>query len=574
MRANYTRYLHVATNGDLPRTIYPLPSRQLTTFNEGELVPIYCQEVVPNSTYKINTRSFIRGSTPIFPVMDNSYCETFYFFVPNRLVWSHWKAFLGENENSAWDYDLPEYTIPQMTFNSDTVQEWTGELMDYFNIGACSYSKRIDSQGVLSEDLIEDASDYNDTLGKIKISSLPFRAYNLIYNHYFRDENVVAPVPVYTGDTDENYWIYDGLPVYRHYKVRKASRYHDYFSSCLPAPQKGSASYLPMADFSPVITSSEALTSSYYPLPALKFGSTSSGQLADNGYLGVEDENFVYEREVFDGSSGGTLLPVNLVADVKNLHTTVEGLRQAIAVQRILELKARGGTRYVEIINSFFDCRVPDSTMQIPEYLGGTKFELTQQQIVQTSSTNEVSPLGTVSAVSKSSDEHFDFEKSFCEHGFIIGLACIRVNRTYQQGIERQFKRKDFYDFYLPQLANLGDQPVYNYELFATGSQKDDEIFGYNEAQASYRFKRSSVSGMFRRDNNLGNYLDAYHYADFYNSQPYLSKDWIEEGTENIDKTLAVEADKNHQFLCDFYFDTTATLPIPYNSIPSIEAKF
>lgn len=571
MRANYTRYLHVASNGDLPRTIYPLPSRQLTTFNEGDLIPIYCQEVVPNSTYKINTRSFIRGSTPIFAVMDNAYAETFYFFVPNRLVWSHWKAFLGENENSAWDYDLPEYSIPQMTFNDDNIHDWTGELMDYFNIGACSYTHTIDVNGVVTETPFANANDYNNTLGKIKVSALPFRAYNLIYNHYFRDENVVAPVPVVTSDADENYWTYDDIPTYRHYKVRKASRYHDYFSSCLPAPQKGSASYLPMADFSPVITmDGDAISANTYSEPLRIYttdGLPTNGTLGVQNYIvGVNNDNpFTVDQNIVFR---------NLWADVKNLHTTVEQLRQAIAVQRILELKARGGTRYVEIINSFFDCRVPDSTMQIPEYLGGTKFELTQQQVVQTSSTNDVSPLGTVSAVSKSSDEHFDFEKSFCEHGWIIGLACIRVNRTYQQGIERQFKRKDFYDFYLPQLANLGDQPVYNYELFATGSSKDDEIFGYNEAQASYRFKRSMVSGMFRRDNNFGNYLDAYHYADFYNVQPYLSKDWIEEGTENIDKTLAVEADKNHQFLCDFYFDTIATLPIPYNSIPSIEAKF
>lgn len=308
------------------------------------------------------------------------------------------------------------------------------------------------------------------------------------------------------------------------------------------------------------------------PFPSVKFLRYDLSE-AGSGSLGIEsDGSLGYLSGAFSADS--TVIPANLYADLRNVHTTVEGLRQAIAVQRILELKARGGSRYVEIINSFFDCRVPDASIQIPEYLGGTKFKLSQQQVVQTSSTDNVSPLGTVSAVSKSSDENIDFKKSFTEHGLILGLACIRVNRTYQQGIERMWKRKDFYDFYLPQLANLGDQPIYNYELYATGTDKDNEVFGYNEAQATYRYKPSNVSGMFRRDNNIGNYLDAYHYADFYNSQPYLSKDWIEEGTENIDKTLAVEADKNHQFLCDFYFDTVATLPIPYNSIPSIEARF
>lgn len=187
MRANYTRYLHVATNGDLPRTIFPMPSRHLTTFNEGDLVPIYLQEVLPNSTWEHPTRAFIRGSTPIFPVMDDAWCETFYFFIPNRLVWSHWKAFLGENENSAWDYDLPEYTIPQMTFNSDYKEDWTGELMDYFNIGACSYSRSINAMNVLTDEALTDET-YNQTLGNIKVSALPFRMYNLVYNHYFRDE--------------------------------------------------------------------------------------------------------------------------------------------------------------------------------------------------------------------------------------------------------------------------------------------------------------------------------------------------------------------------------------------------
>lgn len=570
MRANYTRYLHAATNGDLPRTIYPMPSRQLTTFNEGDLVPIYCQEVIPNSTWKHPTRAFIRGSTPIFPVMDDAYCETFYFFVPNRLVWSHWKAFLGENENFGWDYDMPEYTIPQMTFNSNVLREWTGELMDYFNIGACSYTKQIDADNVITDKNITEAT-YNNTLGKIKVNALPFRMYNLIYNHYFRDENVVAPVPVNTGDDDENYWTTEsGLEAYRHYKVRKASRYHDYFSSALPAPQKGSASYLPLADFAPILTSDNSIINGEYP--PLTFKNYKGNDIGD-GYANFFNNMLATDGNLQPGNFAG-VYPDNLYADLKNIRTTVEGLRQAIAIQRILELKARGGSRYVEIINSFFDCRVPDASIQIPEYLGGTKFKLSQQQVVQTSSTDNVSPLGTVSAVSKSSDDNFDFEKSFTEHGFIIGLATIRVNRTYQQGIERMWKRKDFYDFYLPQLANLGDQPIYNYELYATGTDKDDEVFGYNEAQASYRYKPSSVSGMFRRDNNFGNYLDAYHYADFYGSQPYLSKDWIEEGTENIDKTLAVEADKNHQFLCDFYFDTVATLPIPFNSIPSIEARF
>lgn len=574
MRANYERFMNVATNGDLPRTIFPLPSRQLTTMNEGQLVPIYLQEVLPNQTTKSETRALIRGATPIYNVMDNSYCETFYFYIPNRLVWRHWREFLGENRDSAWDYDQPVYSVPQMTFEdlgNDVGHNWTGELQDYFNIGVASYSKAIDPDtgDVLDED---NAVNYNTTLAKIKVNALPFRCYNLVYNEYFRDENTTPPIPVNDGDEDDEYFKLIGTE--RVYKVRQASRYHDYFSSCLPEPQKGEASYLPIDGQLAVLTggvnsdiNADSLPLQFYTNGitegAVYFSDTATNYPA---LLGVPGDPSADNRFI---------IPNNLYAQATADLVTVEGLRQAIAVQRILELKARGGTRYNELLNAFFDVQVPDATIQRPEYLGGTKFDITQQQIVQTSSTDNTSPLGTVSAVSKSSDVNFDFEKSFLEHGWILGLAVCRVNRTYMQGIDRMWSRKDFYDYYLPQLANLGEQPVYRKELYATGNEAlDNEVFGYQEAHASYTFKPSHVSGLFRKGNNIGDGLDAYHYADYYESTPYLSPEWMAEGTENIDKTLAVQSDVNHQFLCDFYFNNVTTLPMPYYRIPSIESRY
>lgn len=574
MRANYERFMNVATNGDLPRTIFPLPSRQLTTFNEGQLVPIYCQEVLPNQTTKITTRALIRGATPIFNVMDNSWCETFYFYCPNRLVFKHWREFLGENRDNAWDYDQPVYSVPQMTFEdigNDVGHKWTGELQDYFNIGVASYSKAIDTDdgSVLNDD---NAVNYNSTLANIKVNALPFRMYNLIFNEYFRDENTTPPIPVYDGDEDDEYFKLIGTE--RVYKVRQASRYHDYFSSALPEPQKGEASYLPLEGQLAVLTGQVNFDiNENTPLQFFSHGDSS-------GTVFISDSATNYPALIVNDTSGSEpsgsfIIPNNLYAQASSDLVTVEGLRQAIAVQRILELKARGGTRYNELLKSFFDVMVPDATIQRPEYLGGTKFDITQQQIVQSSSTDDTSPLGTVSAVSKSSDVHFDFEKSFVEHGFIIGLAVIRVNRTYQQGIERMWSRKDFYDYYLPQLANLGEQPIYRKELYATGIDRlDNEVFGYQEAYASYTHKPSYVSGLFRRGNDIGNGLDAYHYADYYLETPYLSPEWIAEGTENIDKTLAVQSDVNHHFLCDFYFDNITTLPMPYYRIPSIESRY
>lgn len=573
MRANYERFMNVATNGDLPRTIFPLPSRQLTTFNEGQLVPIYCQEVLPNQTTKITTRALIRGATPIFNVMDNSYCETFYFYVPNRLVWKHWREFLGENRDNAWDYEQPVYSVPQMTFadlGNNVGHKWTGELQDYFNIGAASYSKAIDpDDGSVDNDA--NAVNYNSTLANIKVNALPFRMYNLIYNEYFRDENTTPPIPVYDADDDDEYFKLIGTE--RVYKVRQASRYHDYFSSALPEPQKGEASYLPLDGQLAVITGGVNSDITVDAIPMTFASNISRGSL----YISDSATNSP-ALVALDAEPSGSpyfAIPNNLYAQATSDLVTVEGLRQAIAVQRILELKARGGTRYNELLKSFFDVMVPDATIQRPEYLGGTKFDITQQQIVQSSSTDNTSPLGTVSAVSKSSDVHFDFEKSFVEHGFIIGLAVIRVNRSYQQGIERMWSRKDFYDYYLPQLANQGEQPIYRKELYATGvARLDNEVFGYQEAFASYTHKPSFVSGLFRRGNDIGNGLDAYHYADYYTETPYLSPQWMAEGTENIDKTLAVQSDVNHQFLCDFYFDNITTLPMPYYRIPSIESRY
>lgn len=536
------------TNINISRSIFDRSSSLKTSFNVGDLVPFYVDEVLPGDTFDISTSKVIRMQTLITPVMDNLYLDTYYFFVPNRLVWSHWKEFNGENTESAW---LPqtEYEIPQVTAPANT--GWSsGTIADYMGVPT----------GVAG----------------LSINALPFRAYALIVNEWFRDQNLQDPVDIpvdeitVAGVNTGNY-ITD---LYKGGKPFVCAKYHDYFTSCLPSPQKGPDVTIAIGDSVPVIPGS-TLNESTLDLKWATVGSTPPSY-TDTNRRGVA----VYSDGTADGSytglantpsdSPGRIYPANLSADLSGLTiATVNQLRMAFQIQKLYERDARGGTRYVEILKSHFGVTSPDSRQQRPEYLGGNRVPINIDQVVQTSnSADGVTPQGNVTGYSQTNDSHNDFTKSFTEHGFIIGLMVARYDHTYQQGLERFWSRKDRFDFYWPVLANIGEQPVLNKEIYAQGTEVDNEVFGYQEAWADYRYKPNKCTGEMRSTHTTS--LDSWHFGDDYSSLPHLSASWIMEDKSNVDRTLAVTSSVSNQLFGDIYIKNRTTRPMPMYSIPGM----
>lgn len=519
-----------------------------TTFNTGDLIPIFVDEVLPGDTFSVDSAGVVRMSTPIYPVMDNAYCDIYYFFVPNRLVWNHWREFYGENRETAWeqpvDYEIPQITAPEKGWQKGTIADYMGIPIN---------------------------------VSGLSVSALPFRAYVLIWNEWFRDQNLKDPAMVNLDDAtvqganDGDYVAnaqLGALPL-------KVAKPHDLFTSCLPEPQKGPAVLLPIGSSAPVLTStSPIVTGAHDPMKLSPIDGTSmpSSKTTDL-YAGGADGN-VNGREItstppFEYS----FYPSNLYADLSEAQAaTVNQLRLSFAVQRLYEKRARGGSRYIEQIKALFGVDSPDSRLQRPEYLGGSRIPISMNQVLQTSGTTDVSPQGNTAAYSQTNFNENSFTKSFTEHGYIIGLACVRTSHTYQQGIERFWSRKKFFDFYVPQLANIGEVAVLNKEIYAQGTATDDEAFGYQEAWADYRYKPSRVSGAFR--STYAQSLDAWHYADYYESQPFLSSEWIDETRENMNRTLAVQDTLEDQFIADFYFGLSCVRPMPLYSIPGLIDHF
>ena len=540
----------------------------ITTINEGDLVPIYVDEVLPGDTVSLNQNSLIRMSTPLYPVMDNAYCDFYYFFVPCRLLWNHWENLMGQNDSTYWA-EKTEYSVPQTKAPSGG---WAaGTIADYMGIPT--------------------------KVAGISVNSLPLRAYARIWNEWFRDENLQQPVVQDTDDSDNTgsntgTQLTDaqngGLPL-------KVGKRHDYFTSCLPAPQKGEAATIPinLGGLAPVQTyaSLGAYPQQGQPLQWTGVpGNTAISGTADyNGNFfgldnsGGDNKTKLYEAgEQIFSKEGTPVAPLNLAANLSKIIPSMDGegitptglaltindLRQAIALQHILEADARGGTRYVELLAHEFGVTSPDSRLQRSEYIGGSCVPININQVIQTSGTNETSPQGNTAAYSMTTSRDKMVSYSAVEHGYIIGLACIRVDHSYQQGLSRMWTRKGRFDFYHPMLANLSEQAVLNQEIYAQGNAKDTEVFGYQEAWADYRYHPNIVTGEMR--SNYQQSLDAWHYADYYEELPMLSSTWIQEGTENIDRTLAVQAETSHQFIADFYFDQTWTRPLPIYSVPGL----
>lgn len=553
-RNTQSRFALNPTSLDMSRSSFNRDHSVKTSFNAADLIPFYVDEVLPGDTFSVKTSKVIRMQTLLTPVMDNLYCDFYFFFVPNRLTWEHWKQFMGENTESAW---LPstEYSVPQLTAPDGG---WSvGTIADYMGVPT----------GVSG----------------LSVNALPFRAYALICNEWFRDENLTDPLDIPVSDAtvagvNTGNYITDvakgGLPF-------KAAKYHDYFTSCLPSPQKGPDVLIPGGTGANVpvraLPQVQPLGEDYVSIYG--YGNTfddGSGytQMQDSASYGFEPGTPTSQpgTPTF-GTYGFTPLNLWAVGDGSVAAATINQLRLAFQIQKLYEKDARGGTRYIEILKSHFGVTSPDSRLQRPEYLGGSRIPVNINQVIQQSGTFQdssiqVTPQGTTTGQSLTTDVHGDFSKSFVEHGFVIGVMCVRYDHTYQQGLERFWSRQDRFDYYWPVFANIGEQAVKNKEIYAQGTAVDDEVFGYQEAWADYRYKPSHVTGEMR--SQYAQSLDVWHLADDYDALPALSDEWIREDANTVNRCLAVTSEVSNQFFADIFVQCKATRPMPIYSIPGL----
>ena len=537
MNRNSEQHYAQVPRAEIRRSRFKRDFNLLTTINEGDLVPIYCDEVLPGDTAKINMNALMRMSTPLYPVMDNCNCDFYFFFVPSRLLWDHFENLMGQNDSSYWAEPI-EYTTPKTKAPKGG---WdVGTVADYFGIPT----------GVEN----------------IEVNSLPLRAYTKIWNEWFRDENLSEPRPMSTGDeTTEGANANNGglNSPERGGQVLKVTKYKDYFTSCLPSPQKGEAVSLPISGDANVYMYSTVLDKIYDGDIWLESTNQNAPRFNQQGDKLVQ----VFGSKTKNGSD---LTQAIFKADLSNVTAaTINELRQAIAVQHILERDARTGTRYKEILQGAWGVTSPDARLDRSEYIGGYRLPININQVVQTSSTDNTSPQGNTGAYSMTTMSRNMCTYSATEHGFIIGLAAVRVEHSYQQGLARMWTRSTRFSYYDPMLANLGEQAVLNQEIYAQGTAQDEEVFGYQEAWADYRYRTNMVTSEMR--STYAQTLDAWHYADKYSELPKLSGRWITENKANIDRTLAVQSSNSHQFICNFYFDQTWTRPLPIYSIPGLE---
>lgn len=527
---------------DITRSRFKRRQDVKLTLNAGQLIPFYVDEVLPGDTFSIDQAAIIRMTTPIFPVMDNCYMDIYYFNVPCRILWKNFKRFMGENDEGPW-VQKNNYFIPQVRVvgTKEKPAPYEGSIMDYMGIPT-KVSK--------------------DEATQFTVNALPFRAYAMIWQEWFRDQNVDNPAINSDTDATVNYTDdeergMDATTPDLEYILQNAytggrplpvNKYHDYFTSALPSPQKGDPVQLPLNGNAPIV----AYTDIKRTDP--KKGPHTLKQLE------TDNNPFNVSANTADGD-------VYLGAKMDNVTSaTINQLRQAFQVQKYYEELARGGSRYREMIYSLFHTKISDKTVQIPEYLGGTRITINMSQVIQTSGTTAESPQGNTAAVSVTPYNGSMFTKSFEEHGYVIGVCCIRHDHTYQQGLERMWSRKTNLDFYYPVFANLGEQAILKKELYLTGTETDEQAFGYQEAWAEYRMKPNRISGKFR-SNAVGT-LDSWHYGDNYTATPSLSQTWMKEGDSEIQRTLAV--DNEPQFIMDTVIDNTSVRPMPMYSIPGL----
>lgn len=570
MSRNVENHFGSVPSADIGRSSFKRPFSHKTTFNTGDIVPIYVDEVLPGDTVKMRLSQLVRMTTPIYPVMDNAWIDIYFYFVPRRLTWNHFANFMGENTDDVWT-ETTQYTIPQIKAPTNGWEKGT--------IGATIYG----IQGV----------------GNISVDAQYVRSYVKIFNEWFRNQNVTEPADMSEGDADTQgsnggSYVTD---LQKGGKFAKAAKYADYFTKALPSPQKGPDIYLPLGITSVPVLTGETIDSSKLNLNEISYtlyNKTQFTQTIPNGevYLsGIKNtaaqtiggnQTKIFPTQTIDlGTSGGKnetygITPNNLHADLSEVTgPTINELRQSFAIQRMYELDARGGTRLREICQMHFGCYAPDARMQVPEYLGGKRIPVNITQVIQQSSSDSTSPQGHTAAMSLTIDSDDMFTKSFTEWGILMGLAVVRTEHSYQQGINRIFNRKNRTDFYWPALSNIGEQYIKNKEIYAQGSTVvnqtsgnpyDEEAFGYQEAWAEYRYANNKITGEL--NSKYATPLDAYHYGDKYDSLPVLSDAWIRETDVNVGRTLAIT--DQDQWIADFYFDQTWIRPMPVYSIPSL----
>lgn len=565
-------------NSPIQRSIFDRSHDYKTTMDAGYLIPFFVDEVLPGDTFKLRVNAFVRMNTLVAPFMDNVFMDTFFFFVPSRLVWDNWQRFCGEQKNPG---DSTDFLIPSL---SGTNTFSNGSIFDYMGLPT----------GV--------ALDPANT----PINALPFRAYNLIYNEWFRDENLIDSIAVPTGD---------GPDPISNYSLRKRAKRHDYFTSALPWPQKGPSVDVGLTGNAPVVgfdditslsssdgswllsgrnyTNTEAQVQRntiFYKSGATQYssgrgiiasrldnsapsnqgqvliptgsGSPSSSDFYDN-ILNLQGDGFELNNPSIEFGSSP-------YADLSGVSAvTINDLRQAFQIQKFYEKWARGGSRYTETLRVMFNVISPDARLQRPEYLGGTHSRVNVVPTAQTSSTDSVSPQSNLSAFGVLGDSAHGFNKSFVEHGYVIGLCCLRADITYQQGLNRMWSRRQLFDFYWPTLAHLGEQVVYNREIYTQGTAEDNGVFGYQERYAEYRYKPSMITGKLRSTDAQS--LDVWHLAQKFDSLPKLNQDFIEENPP-IKRVIAVQNEP--QFFADFWFDLKTSRPMPVYSVPGLVDHF